>query len=41
MKALLYRSIPTFEETWMEYLRDPGCYRMAIEDDDLATVPMS
>ena len=33
MMALLYETIPTFEETWIECLGDLGRYRMAIEDD--------
>ncbi|KAF2184973.1 hypothetical protein K469DRAFT_726878 [Zopfia rhizophila CBS 207.26] len=32
--ALLYETVPTFEDTWTEYLGDLGRYRMAIEDKD-------
>ncbi|KAI5811270.1 hypothetical protein DFH27DRAFT_19132 [Peziza echinospora] len=32
--ALLYETVPAFEETWIECLGDLGRYRMAIEDDD-------
>ncbi|CAI0653407.1 unnamed protein product [Colletotrichum noveboracense] len=35
MTALLYETVPTFEDTWIECLGDIGRYRMAIEDDDL------
>ncbi|KAK1837580.1 hypothetical protein CCHR01_19798, partial [Colletotrichum chrysophilum] len=35
MMALLYETVPTFEDTWIECLGDIGRYRMAIEDDDL------
>lgn len=35
MVALLYETVPTFEETWIECLGDLGRYRMAIEDDDI------
>ncbi|KAL6702657.1 hypothetical protein ACN47E_001242 [Coniothyrium glycines] len=35
MMALLYETVPTFEETWIECLGDLGRYRMAIEDEDL------
>lgn len=34
MMALLYETVPAFEETWIECLGDLGRYRMAIEDDD-------
>ena len=34
MMALLYETVPAFEDTWIEYLGDLGRYRMAIEDDD-------
>ncbi|KAF2456476.1 hypothetical protein BDY21DRAFT_287627 [Lineolata rhizophorae] len=34
MMALLYETVPAFEETWIECLGDIGRYRMAIEDDD-------
>ncbi|KAH0543401.1 hypothetical protein FGG08_002259 [Glutinoglossum americanum] len=33
MMALLYETVPTFEDTWIECLGDLGRYRMAIEDD--------
>ncbi|KAI2639191.1 hypothetical protein GGS21DRAFT_506327 [Xylaria nigripes] len=35
MLALLYETVPVFEETWIECLGDLGRYRMAIEDDDI------
>ena len=35
MMALLYETVPTFEDTWIECLGDLGRYRMAIEDDDM------
>ncbi|PSN74078.1 hypothetical protein BS50DRAFT_627446 [Corynespora cassiicola Philippines] len=35
MMALLYETVPAFEETWIECLGDLGRYRMAIEDEDL------
>ncbi|KAM0323127.1 hypothetical protein ACHAQA_008977 [Verticillium albo-atrum] len=35
MMALLYETVPEFEETWIECLGDLGRYRMAIEDDSL------
>ncbi|OLN96565.1 EST/SMG-like protein 1 [Colletotrichum chlorophyti] len=35
MMALLYETVPNFEDTWIECLGDLGRYRMAIEDDDL------
>lgn len=35
MMALLYETVPTFEDTWIECLGDLGRYRMAIEDEDL------
>ncbi|KAL9124853.1 MAG: hypothetical protein Q9217_005866 [Psora testacea] len=34
MIALLYETVPTFEDTWIECLGDLGRYRMAIEDDE-------
>ena len=34
MMALLYESVSTFEDTWIECLGDLGRYRMAIEDDE-------
>ena len=33
--ALLYETVPSFEDTWIECLGDLGRYRMAIEDDDI------
>ncbi|RSL74730.1 hypothetical protein CEP53_000064 [Fusarium sp. AF-6] len=33
MVALLYETVPAFEDTWIECLGDLGRYRMAIEDD--------
>ncbi|POR31514.1 Uncharacterized protein TPAR_08272 [Tolypocladium paradoxum] len=35
MMALLYETVPYFEDTWIECLGDFGRYRMAIEDDDI------
>ena len=35
MMALLYETVPAFEDTWIECLGDLGRYRMAIEDDNL------
>jgi hypothetical protein len=35
MTALLYETVPAFEDTWIECLGDLGRYRMAIEDDDI------
>ena len=35
MMALLYETVPSFEDTWIECLGDLGRYRMAIEDDDI------
>jgi hypothetical protein len=35
MMALLYETVPAFEDTWVECLGDLGRYRMAIEDDDI------
>ncbi|KDN60779.1 hypothetical protein CSUB01_05971 [Colletotrichum sublineola] len=32
MTALLYQTVPTFKDTWIECLGDLGRYRMAIED---------
>jgi len=32
--ALLFETVPAFEDTWIECLGDLGRYRMAIEDDD-------
>lgn len=34
MMALLYETVPTFEDTWVECLGDLGRYRMAIEEKD-------
>lgn len=33
MMALLYETVPTFQDTWIEYLRDLARYRMALDDD--------
>lgn len=35
MMALLYETVPDFEDTWIECLGDLGRYRMAIEDDSV------
>ncbi|KAH8749334.1 hypothetical protein F5883DRAFT_435891 [Diaporthe sp. PMI_573] len=35
MMALLYETVPNFEDTWIECLGDLGRYRMAIEDEDI------
>lgn len=35
MVALLYETVPAFEDTWIECLGDLSRYRMAIEDDDI------
>ncbi|KAH7197616.1 uncharacterized protein B0J16DRAFT_391352 [Fusarium flagelliforme] len=35
MMALLYKTVPAFEDTWIECLGDLGRYRMAIEDGDI------
>jgi hypothetical protein len=35
MMALLYETVPAFEDTRIECLGDLGRYRMAIEDDDI------
>jgi len=35
MMALLYETVPAFEDTWIECMGDLGRYRMAIEDDDV------
>jgi hypothetical protein len=35
MMALLYETVPTFEDTWIDCLGDLGRYRMAIEDDGI------
>lgn len=35
MMALLYETVPAFEDTWIECLGDLSRYRMAIEDDDV------
>ena len=34
MMTLLYETVPTFEDTWIDCLGDLGRYRKAIEDDD-------
>lgn len=34
MMALLYETVPAFEDTWIECLSDLGRYRMAIGDED-------
>ena len=34
MMALLYETVPSFEDTWIECLGDLARYRMAIEDED-------
>ena len=34
MMALLYETVPAFENTWVECLGDLGRYRMAVEADD-------
>ncbi|KAL2212749.1 hypothetical protein CC79DRAFT_1365023 [Sarocladium strictum] len=33
--ALLYETVPAFDETWIECLGDLSRYRMAIEEDDI------
>jgi hypothetical protein len=35
MMALLYETVPASEDPWIEFLRDLGCYRLAIEHDDI------
>jgi hypothetical protein len=35
MMALLYETVPAFEDTWIECLGDLGRYRIVIEDDDI------
>ncbi|SPN99845.1 uncharacterized protein DNG_02697 [Cephalotrichum gorgonifer] len=35
MMALLYETVPSYKETWIECLGDLGRYRMAIEDDNI------
>ncbi|KAG4427242.1 hypothetical protein IFR05_017275 [Cadophora sp. M221] len=35
MMALMYETVPAFEDTWIECIGDLGRYRMAIEDDDI------
>ncbi|KAI1332187.1 hypothetical protein F5Y16DRAFT_421463 [Xylariaceae sp. FL0255] len=35
MMALLFETVPAFEDTWIECLGDLGRYRMAIEDEDV------
>ena len=34
MMALLFETVPTFDDTWIESLCDLGSYRMAIRDDE-------
>ena len=33
--ALLYKTVPAFKDTWIEYLSDLVRYRIAIKDNDL------
>jgi hypothetical protein len=40
MMALLYETVPTFEDTWNECLGDLGRYRMAIEEDNIRSREM-
>jgi hypothetical protein len=35
MMTVLYETVPAFEYTWIECLRDLGRYRMAIENDEI------
>jgi hypothetical protein len=35
MMALLYETVPAFQDTWIECLGDLGRYRMAIKDEDI------
>jgi hypothetical protein len=35
MMALLYETVPAFEDTWIKCLGDLGRYRMAIEDEGI------
>ncbi|EDN92144.1 hypothetical protein SS1G_08006 [Sclerotinia sclerotiorum 1980 UF-70] len=35
MMALLYETVPAFEDTWIECLGDLGRYRMVIDTDDI------
>ncbi|KAF2806404.1 uncharacterized protein BDZ99DRAFT_394489, partial [Mytilinidion resinicola] len=35
MMSLLYETVPTFKEIWIEFLGDLARYRMAIEDEDI------
>ncbi|KAI0189228.1 hypothetical protein F4808DRAFT_46550 [Astrocystis sublimbata] len=35
MMALLYETVPAFEDIWIECFGDLGRYRMAIEDEDI------
>jgi hypothetical protein len=35
MMALLYETVPAFEDTWIKCLGDLGRYRIAIEDEDV------
>jgi hypothetical protein len=33
--ALLYKTVPAFEDTWVKYLGDLGRYRIAIKDNNI------
>jgi hypothetical protein len=35
MIALLYETVPAFEDTWIKCLGDIGRYRLAVKDDDI------
>jgi hypothetical protein len=35
MMSLLYETVPAFEDTWIEYLVELDCYRLAVEDGDI------
>lgn len=35
MMALLYETVPEFEDTWIECLGDLSRYRITIEDEDI------
>ena len=35
MIALLYETVPAFEDTWIECLGDLSRYRMAVKEDDI------
>ena len=41
MMALLYETVPAFEDTWIECFGDIARYRMAIEDDSVRDVTHS